>query len=221
MTLKTGSLNRGALQITWDDGTPTMIPFQYNPASLKRGLQPQMVGGEVGSRSEIIRYTGAPVETIQVTARLDATDKLAKLGKDQSNYYGIYPDLYALEILLYPSSKEVTNNQNAIQSGAMQIAPAKSPSVLFIWGKNLAAPVVIESYSVSEEAFDNFLNPIQASVQLSMRVLSFTDISTDDPGYHTYMSYLSFKRKMATQYKPPPEVIYAFPNDTYDSGGSK
>ena len=65
---------RGALvSIDPSVPSPSVIAFYYNPATLKRTLQPQVVGGEEGDRSEAVRFTGAPVENIEVEVELDAT----------------------------------------------------------------------------------------------------------------------------------------------------
>ena len=48
-----------------------VIALQYNPDSLSRTLQPQAIK-EGGDRSEAVRLTGRPVETIKVDAEIDA-----------------------------------------------------------------------------------------------------------------------------------------------------
>ena len=49
-----------------------VIALQYNPDTLTRTLQPQSVK-EGGDRSEALRLTGPPVETIKLDAEIDAT----------------------------------------------------------------------------------------------------------------------------------------------------
>jgi hypothetical protein len=48
-----------------------IIALQYNPDTLSRTLQPQAIK-ETGDRSEALRLTGPPVETIKVDAQIDA-----------------------------------------------------------------------------------------------------------------------------------------------------
>ena len=92
------ALQRGALVgIDPTEPTPTVVPFQYNPDSLSRTLQPQM-GAEGGDRAEALRLKGAPIETIKVDVELDAADQLEK-GDDTTQRMGIYPQLSALEML--------------------------------------------------------------------------------------------------------------------------
>ena len=51
-----------------------IIVLQYNSATLSRTLQPQAVK-ESGDRSEAMRLTGPPVETVNVEAEIDAIDQ--------------------------------------------------------------------------------------------------------------------------------------------------
>jgi hypothetical protein len=51
-----------------------IIVLQYNPDTLSRTLQPQAVK-ESGDRSEAMRLTGPPVETINVETEIDAIDR--------------------------------------------------------------------------------------------------------------------------------------------------
>jgi hypothetical protein len=53
-----------------------IITLQYNPDTLTRTLQVQSIGGEGGNRSEALRLTGPPVETLKLDAEIDATDQL-------------------------------------------------------------------------------------------------------------------------------------------------
>lgn len=50
-------------------------------------------------------------------------------------------------------------------------------------------PVRLLGYTISEEAFDTHLNPIRATVSLSMRVLNYSDLDTSHPGYHEFLAY--------------------------------
>ena len=56
----------------------TIVAFQYNPESVKRSLQPQMAGGDQGQQSQLVRYTAAPVETIDLEISIDAADQLER-----------------------------------------------------------------------------------------------------------------------------------------------
>src|SRR5437879_2234853 len=52
-----------------------IIVLQYNPDTLTRTSQPQSMK-ESGDRSEALRLTTAPIETINLEPEIDATDQL-------------------------------------------------------------------------------------------------------------------------------------------------
>jgi hypothetical protein len=176
--------------------TPKIIAFYYNPTNLRRTLQPQMSGGEEGDRSQAVRFTGAPVETITVDIEIDGTD-LLEAGDAVTTEMGIYPQLSALELLAYPSSNQVNQTQSLLAQGTIEVAPMTSPRVLFVWGSKRGLPVRITSYNITEEAFDGNLNPIRATVSLSMRILNYTDLSASSPDYHQFLSYQQSLEAMA------------------------
>ncbi len=192
---------QGALVTVPQGGSAKIVSFQYNPASLKRTLQPQMVGGEENDRSEAVRYTGAPVQKIDVDVVLNAADQL-ETGDPVAVQSGILPQLSALELLCYPDLAQVNKNQSLLAGGIMEIAPLTAPRTLFVWGENRVLPVRIESYSISEEAFDTGLNPIRATVSLSMRVLNYSDLTSDNKEYHQFMAYQQKMIALANQAKP-------------------
>lgn len=180
---------RGAL-VSIDQGkpTPNVIPFYYNPAMLKRTLQPQMVGGEQGDRSEAVRFTGAPIETIEIEVELDATDALEKDNQTAVSL-GLYPQLAALELLMYPQSARIVQMDSLLAQGTMEVMPLTSPRLIFVWGTRRGLPVRLTNYSISEDAFDANLNPIRATVTLAMRVLNYTDLNSGTPDYHQFLAY--------------------------------
>lgn len=190
---------RGALVIMGASGaSPKVIVFQYNPSSIRRKLVPQMVGGEAQSRSSPMAYTGAPIETIDADVELDAGDQDA-FATAASASAGIAPQLAALEIVLYPSSTSVTASQALLAAGTLEIGPFVVPTTLFVWGSSRVVPVKIVGYAVTEEAFDGNLNPIRASVSLSMQVLSYSDVTSADPAYPLFMAYQAAKEALAAR----------------------
>src|SRR5688572_22204673 len=104
--LPTARMIRGAI-VGIDPFNPlaSVTVFQYNPDTLTRTLQAQM-GSEGGDRSEQLRLKGAPVETIKVDVEIDATDQLER-DDALAKSLGIYPQLSALEMLIYPKSSLV------------------------------------------------------------------------------------------------------------------
>jgi hypothetical protein len=174
------------------------IVFQYNPETVKRSLEPQMAGGEAGQRSLAVRYAGAPVETIDLEVSIDAVDQL-EAGQSDPLKRSIHPQLAALETLLYPPSEQVIQNSRLLAQGSIEIAPYLAPLTLFIWGGNRVLPVSLTRYSINEELFDTQLNPIQATVTLALRALSYSDLDQSHRGYHLFLAYQQAKETMAQQ----------------------
>jgi hypothetical protein len=176
-----------------------LIALQYNPDSITRTLKPQTVG-EHPDRSEVQRLTGPPVETIQCTAELDASDQLAA-GDSTTVSFGIQPQLAALELLVYPSSIVLIANEVLTLIGTIEILPMESALTLFVWSKTRITPVRITDLSVTEEAFDPQLNPIRAKVALGMRVLNVNDVGFLSPAGATYMAYQLQKEALAQLFR--------------------
>lgn len=192
-------LLKGAIvAIAPDMSGRSTIVFQYNPETLKRSLEPKMAGGDAGQSSLGVRYTGAPVETINLEVTIDAIDQL-EAGQQDAQQNGIYPQIAALETLLYPRSEQVEQNGSLLNQGSIEISPYAAPLTLFIWGGNRVLPVILTSYSINEELFDNNLNPIQATLSLGLRAMSYSDIDQSHPAYHLFLAYQQTKEKLARQ----------------------
>jgi hypothetical protein len=190
-------LRKGAiLSLDATTGIPKgAISLQYNPESIMRTLKPRSVG-EQPDRSEVLRLTGPPVETIKCTVEIDATDQLAA-GDANSIAFGIQPQLAALELLVYPSSIELIANEVLTLLGTIEILPMESALTLFVWSKSRITPVRITDIDITEEAFDPQLNPIRAKVGLGMRVLNVNDVGFLNPAGALYMIYQIQKEALA------------------------
>jgi hypothetical protein len=175
----------------------SVIVFQYNPDTLTRTLQAQAVGGEGGDRSEALRLKGAPVESISLEVDIDATDQLER-AENTAVSMGVYPQLSALEMLIYPKSALVLANTALLAVGTIEVIPPTAPLTLFIWGPKRVLPVRLTSFSITEEAYDANLNPIRAKVSLSLRVLSYNDLPLSHPGYSLFLAHQLVKEAMAT-----------------------
>jgi hypothetical protein len=176
-----------------------LIALQYNPETLSRSFQVQGVGGEAGDRLDVLRLKGPPIETIKVEAELDAVDALEHPDQNPTAAsFGLQPQLAALETLIYPDSGTIRSNQSLAQAGTLEITPAQTPLILFVWGKSRVIPVRITEMSVTEEAFDPALNPIRAKVSLTMRTLSVNDFPTDHRGTSLYLAYQETKERFGT-----------------------
>lgn len=180
-----------------------IITLQYNPETLSRTLQVQGAGGDGGDRSEALRLTGPPVETIKVEIEIDAADLLEKSDTDTVEL-GIHPQLAVLESIIYPTSEHLLETNRQAQMGTIEIAPAQTPLVLFIWSEKRIVPVRLTEFSVTEEAYDPNLNPLRAKVSLGMRVLNVNDLGFDHKGGNLFMAYQQQKEALAEKNKAAP-----------------
>jgi hypothetical protein len=180
------------------DPLASVVIFQYNPDSLQRTLQPQMAsgGGETSDRGEALRLKGPPIETIKVDVEIDATDQL-EAGDPIAQGLGIYPQLSALEMLVYPASALVIANTVLMAAGTLEIIPPMAPLTIFVWGPKRALPVRLTEFTITEEAHDASLNPIRAKVSLGLRVLTYDDLDLTNPGYALFLAYQASKEAMA------------------------
>lgn len=189
-----------------DPDTFTVLPngivvLQYNPDMLSRTLKIKGAD-EGGDRSEALRLTGPPVETFKLDAEIDATDQLEIPELNPNTVQnGIFPQLCALETIVYPSSTRLQNNFNLAQAGTLEIMPVLAPFTLFVWSANRIVPVRLTDFSITEEAFDPTLNPIRAKVSLGMRVLSIDDLVFNEKGGSLYMVYQQQKESLAKLYQ--------------------
>lgn len=176
----------------------SVIVFQYNPETMTRTLQAQAAGGEGVDKFEVLRLKGAPTETIKIDVEIDATDQLEK-AESTATKMGVYPQLSALEMLIYPKSRVVIANTALLIAGSIEIIQPMAPLTLFIWGPKRVLPVRLTDFSITEEAYDVNLNPIQAKVSLGLQVLSYNDLPVMHPGYYVFLAHQIAKETMATK----------------------
>jgi hypothetical protein len=157
----------------------TVVVFQYNPASLTRTLAARTSGGD--GLTSTPRFAGPPEETVKLSVEIDATDQL-EAADSTTESLGILPALAALEAMLYPPSPVVVANEVLARAGIVEILPMESPLTLLVWGTRRIMPVAITDFSVTEEAFDLALNPLQAKVDLGLQVLSYAELGVLSPG---------------------------------------
>lgn len=198
-------LFKGALAVYTDEGQssrPTLIFFQYNPDSVRRTLArrtpPASPSSAGQAKEDVLQAVGPPVESITLSVRLDATDALEDPDHHtQTVENGLNPVIAALEMLLYPPALRVQQNQQLADQGEVQLTPEPLPLVLLVFGKNRVVPVQITSFTVSEEAFDQDLNPIRATVELGLKVLTYIELASSSRGRDAYLSYQRNKEELA------------------------
>ena len=176
-----------------------IITLQYNSENLSRSLQVQAIP-DSEDRSQALRLTGPAVETFTLDAELDATDQLQFPDQNPDAVeFGLFPQIAAMETLIYPTSAQLQNRNTLASSGTLEIAPMEAPLALFVWSRNRIVPVRVTELSVTEEAFDPNLNPIRAKVSLGLRVLSVDDLGFQHRGGSLFMAYLSAKEQLASR----------------------
>jgi hypothetical protein len=189
-------VTKGAL-VSFDRKNPIakVIVFQYNPEKMTRSLKSKESTGE-GDREEVLRIKGAPSETISMKIEIDATDQL-ETADPVAVALGIYPQLSALELLLYPTSSHVKSKTLQALAGTLEIAPPESPLTILAMGRSRVVPVRLTSLTINETAFDPNLNPIQADVDLSLDVLTYDDFPVQSVGYSLFLAHQVAKEAMA------------------------
>ena len=103
----------------------SVVVFQYNPEQLTRSLEPQY-SDSGGARGEALRLGGPPRESISATINIDVIDQLQE-GSATAGALGLYPQLSALEMLIYPKSALVIANTVLLASGTIEVVPPAAP----------------------------------------------------------------------------------------------
>lgn len=182
-------LKGGIVLIETDTGAVAKtLPMLINPATMTRTLEVRSMGEE-GGRSSPLRLIGPPVETLNVEAKLEVSDALAR-GDAMAREEGVRPYIAALQMLVSPSSEALSRNDALQQSGALEIVPMAQPLSLFVWGPGRILPMRLISLSIVEEFFNTRLFPLSATVTLGMRSLTVEDLGVSSRGGALYMTYL-------------------------------
>ena len=157
--------------------TPNIVPFQYNPSTLKRQLKPWNpleVDQTMRGLSAPTAQPFDPEESISLDIEFDASDQLEE-DDPIANQFGVSDRIAALEKMLFPADTPVGALLTAA-AGVLGIGqPPKRPTVpvtLFVWGVGRILPVRITSYAIEEQLFSPRLYPVQARVSLALEVLT-------------------------------------------------
>jgi hypothetical protein len=180
--------------VLWDNERRTVkrtIPFQYNPDTLTRTLQPQGIGNEQGDRLEALRLKGPPHESYKFDAEFDATEAPEKYPD------GLTPVLAALELTIYPALADLEEENRLAGQGQFEIAPVEAPLLVLVLGSKRVLPVRMTDLSITEDAFDTALNPVRAKVSVGVRVLTVDDLGFLHKGGDLYRAYHRSKEGFA------------------------
>jgi hypothetical protein len=201
---------KGALVVyeSQDAGAPPpkVLTFQYNPESVKRTIERRAVevkAGATPNKADLLRAVGPPIEVMVMTVTLDASEQLEEPERNRTAVEsGLYPILSMLEMLLYPSSRKVEEASDLASQGEVQISPADLPFVLLVWGESRVVPVLITGFTINESGFDVKLNPITATVELSMKVLTYLELKPKGVGHDAFLAYQQRKERHAQALQP-------------------
>jgi hypothetical protein len=182
---------------------PTLVPFQYNPTEVTRVFRVDNAAGSdaVGKSGSALNAARPAPEDYTIKLELDATDGLEH-GGPLTTALGISPRIAAIEMLMQPVGSSLLGGLAGALTGGLlggggaAIPAGRLPLVLFMWGPGRVTPVRLTSLSVHETAFDELLNPIQATADLGFTVLRPTDLGADD----------TIARAAATYYQGAREV---------------
>src|SRR5581483_7941947 len=148
--------------------------FQYNPETVRRTIEPNLVGGKPGTRSQTVRFAGAAAETLTLDCRFSSSGGTDS-GDTTIAANGIAPTLAALSLLAYPAVSDVLAAQSALGQGRVDVIPPAADELLLVFGSRVA-PCQIESFSVTEELYDNELVPVLATVTMTLRLVTYSDV---------------------------------------------
>lgn len=187
----------------------TTIPFQYNPESLSRTITANVAyvesnrGGRRGKAAsrgapsnEILLLKGAPREEISLSIVIDGIAQLHE-GDATVLKEGIYPQLSALELLLYPKSDVIKASNQRTQQGVLEINPIAAPVTLLVWGEKRVLPVRLTSFTINEAYHDDRLNPIRAEVTMGLQILNYSDVPWQEQRAKLFFAHQVSKERLA------------------------
>jgi hypothetical protein len=176
---------------------PLFVVFQFNPLQLTRNRAltfsfPGMPSGEGqaaaptrtlrqfhGDFSNLLELQKHQLVTVQEQTigfdiRLDATDKLND-GDAIAEEFGIAPQISTLELMVYPKEESLLGAAVSALLGKPKgfsfTRSSKPPLILFVFGRKRVLPVNINSMNITETEFSTDLNPIRATVAVSLTVI--------------------------------------------------
>jgi hypothetical protein len=180
---------------TFIGSLPNVIVFQYNPDTMTHAwTAAKQAPADPKAGADPMAADGVPGESFSFKLSLDARDMLADIAANPvaaglAAVSGVYTRLAALEMLQYPSAafdggllgtvsaSISTAGVSASASGGASspkasVPRSEVPTVLFVWGPQRILPVRVTALSITETMYDKLLNPIQADVSITLRVLT-------------------------------------------------
>jgi hypothetical protein len=168
---------------------PLIVVFQFNPLQLTRNraltfaANGTSTGGSIrdfhGKYMDLLDLRREQVVTVQEQTlgfelRLDASDRL-DAGDAITEQFGVAPQISTLELMVSPKEEGILNGVVSDLLGSppgfsFQGTP-KPPLILFVFGRKRVLPVNINSLNITETEFSADLNPVRATVTVSLTVI--------------------------------------------------
>ena len=172
---------RGALVQLVEDVigvVPNIIPFQYNPETVTRAVEPwnpfEVDQTNRGAQAPTVQPYD-PEETFSFTLELHAADGLED-GDALVTATGVAARIAALRKLTEPTEGLIGDLVNTAQALAGESADrevrATVPITLLVLGPGVILPVRVTEMSVDIKEFTPLLYPLHAEVGLGLRVLT-------------------------------------------------
>jgi len=158
--------------------------FQYNPEKLLHTFNQGMPQATAGYSTPDVAEP--PVEQFNLTFDLDSVDPNPPIQDQIAAEFGVHPALAMLELMMQPQ----------VISGK-----AVMPVVVFKWGTNRSVPVRIVGMNVEEKTFNPTLNPTTATVTLTLRVLTASEVATNAGAKSAYTSYQNAQATLVDKYR--------------------
>jgi hypothetical protein len=173
---------------------PLFVAFQFNPLQLSRNraltfappgaissshqapaVPPRTLRQFHASIDSLLELQKQQLVTVQEQTlgfdiRLDATDRLDD-GDTITENFGIAPQLSTLELMACPKDESLLGELLGKPEGCSHTRGENPPLVLFVFGRKRVLPVNINSMNITETEFSTDLNPVRATVAVSLTVI--------------------------------------------------
>jgi hypothetical protein len=183
---------------------PNVIVFQYNPETMTHtwtAAAPSSSAKSLKSGSDVRAADAVPGESFSFKLSLDAQDMIANgaanpVAAALGTASGVYSRLAALEMLQYPGSSgggpslvgsvsasiSASGVSASLTGGTSSqnttVPRSEVPMVIFVWGPQRIMPVLVTALSINETLYDTLLNPIQAEVSITLRVITPPELTS-------------------------------------------
>jgi len=172
-------LVRGALVQLIEDTVafiPNIVQFQYNPEKITRALTPHdPLQGAGRSKQAPDSQPFNPEEKFTFTLKLSAMEGLS-YANPVTIATGVASRLAALRKMVKPTNGllgDVVGSAKALKAKKHSLLDRKTlPITFLVYGPSIVLPVRITSFSVDEVLHSPLLYPIDATVSLSLTVIT-------------------------------------------------